>query len=421
MNPEKLNYRELFEAAPGLYLVLDTELKIVAVTDAYLRATMTTRKDILGRGVFEAFPDNPDDRNADGVSNLRASLHRVLEKKVTDTMAIQKYDIRKPAEEGGAFEVRYWSPFNVPVKDSDGNVKYIIHRVEDVTEFILLQEKDTAQKEINERLKVLNDKMALELIQRGKEIMEANKALEAANADLRIRTNELKRSNEELSRFAATASHDIKAPFRTVGAYLDIIRQKLGDGVTDKDIMHAFGRITAARSRISSLLDDLIEFSKYTVSHVAPVAVPLDKVLSDVLKNLEQSIRESGAEVLVPQNLPVVKGHQSQLVRLFQNIISNAIKFQPEGSKPRIAISFREQGKMGEFVIRDNGIGIDPKYFNRIFSVFERLNRQDEYDGSGLGLSISKSIVENHGGKIWLESEPGKGTTFYFTLPLKAS
>src|SRR5277367_5055267 len=117
MDPD---FKHLFESAPGLYLVLTPELKIVAVSDNYLKATMTRRKEILGRGIFDVFPDNPDDPNADGVRNLRASLERVLNSRAPDTMPVQKYDIRRPESEGGGFEVRYWSPVNTPLPGPDG-------------------------------------------------------------------------------------------------------------------------------------------------------------------------------------------------------------------------------------------------------------------------------------------------------------
>src|SRR5437867_1467657 len=125
------DFKSLFESAPGLYLVLTPELRIVAVSDAYLRATMTTREAILGRLLFEVFPDNPDDPSATGVSSLRDSLQRVLKSAAPDTMAVQKYDIRRPESEGGGFEERHWSPLNWPVSGADGRLAYIIHRVED--------------------------------------------------------------------------------------------------------------------------------------------------------------------------------------------------------------------------------------------------------------------------------------------------
>src|SRR5579871_2389276 len=130
-----LDFKALFESAPGLFLVLTPDLRIVAVSDAYLQATMTQRDHILGRHLFDVFPDNPDDPNATGVRNLNDSLERVLQNRTADTMAVQKYNIRRPESEGGEFEERYWSPVNSPVFGPDGQIAYIIHRVEDVTAF----------------------------------------------------------------------------------------------------------------------------------------------------------------------------------------------------------------------------------------------------------------------------------------------
>jgi len=138
------DFRALFESAPDRYLILSPYLHIVAVSDAYLQATMTKREDILGRALFEVFPDNPDDPNATGVHNLKLSLDQVLKTRTTNTMAVQKYDIRRSEAEGGNFEERYWSPVNSPVLDSDGNIRYIIHRVEDITEYLRLKESESS-------------------------------------------------------------------------------------------------------------------------------------------------------------------------------------------------------------------------------------------------------------------------------------
>ena len=154
------DFRALFESAPGLYLVLTPDLRIVAVSDAYARATMTRREDILGRGLFDVFPDNPDDPAATGTANLRASLERVLQSRGPDTMAVQKYDIRRPEAEGGAFEVRYWSPLNCPVLGRTGEVEYIIHRVEDVTELVRLQAQGVVERQATADLRAQAARMA---------------------------------------------------------------------------------------------------------------------------------------------------------------------------------------------------------------------------------------------------------------------
>ncbi len=171
------DFRALFEAAPACYLVLQTDFIIVAVSDAYLRATMTKRDGILGRGLFEVFPDNPDDPNATGVFNLNASLQRVLKNRVADTMAIQKYDIRRPEAEGGGFEERYWSPINSPVFNQNQEIVYIVHRVEDVTEFVRLKQLGVEQHKAKEELQLRVEKMETELLLHMQSLQAANKRL----------------------------------------------------------------------------------------------------------------------------------------------------------------------------------------------------------------------------------------------------
>src|ERR1700722_15361931 len=175
------DFRALFESAPGLYLVLAPDLCIVAVSNAYLLATMTKREEILGRNLFDIFPDNPDDPSATGVGNLRTSLARVLRDKVSDTMAVQKYDIRKPESKGGGFEERYWSPVNSPVLGPDQQVTYIIHRVEDVTDFVRRRLQDAQQ---TEELRKRTVQMESEIFLRANEVQEANRRLETANKEI---------------------------------------------------------------------------------------------------------------------------------------------------------------------------------------------------------------------------------------------
>jgi len=194
------DFKALFQSAPGLLLVLTPDLSIVAVSDAYLHATMTKREDILGRGIFDVFPDNPRDPSATGVRNLRASLERVLREKAPDTMAVQKYDIRKPEMEGGKFEERYWSPVNSPVFGTNNDVVYIIHRVEDVTEFVRAKEQELQHKQTAEELRTHAGKMEAEVYQRAAEVQEANQRLEAANQQLFSELTERKRAQEALAR-----------------------------------------------------------------------------------------------------------------------------------------------------------------------------------------------------------------------------
>ena len=202
--PPPPDFRTLFESAPGLYLVLTTDLTIVAVSDAYLKATMTRREDIIGRGIFDVFPDNPDDPAATGVATLRASLERVCAQRRPDAMAVQKYDIRRPDSEGGGFEERHWSPVNSPVLDATGEIAYIIHRVEDVTEFVRLRQRGTEQQELTRELRTQAGAMEAEIYRRAQEIQEANRRLRELQAELEARvearTAALRQANEELQR-----------------------------------------------------------------------------------------------------------------------------------------------------------------------------------------------------------------------------
>jgi PAS domain S-box-containing protein len=200
------DFQALFESAPGLYLVLAPDFKIVAASEAYLRATMTKRDEILGRGIFEVFPDNPDDPAATGVRNLRTSLERVSQNRVSDTMAVQKYDIRRPESEGGRFEERYWSPVNSPVFGSGKEIAYIIHRVEDVTEFVRLKVQGIEQDRLTQELRTNAERMEAEVYLRAAEVQEGNRRLEAANEELSRLYEALRESEEHFRLIIETAS-----------------------------------------------------------------------------------------------------------------------------------------------------------------------------------------------------------------------
>ena len=197
--PPPPDFRTLFESAPGAYLVLTPDLTIVAASDAYLRATMTRRGDILGRGIFEVFPDNPDDPAATGVRNLRESFDRVIRTRQPDAMAVQKYDIRRPESEGDGFEERFWSPVNSPVLTPEGEVAHIIHRVEDVTDFVRLRERWRERDRLSDELRVRADRMESEVYLRSRELDDANRRLRAAHAELAaIHESDLRRADESL-------------------------------------------------------------------------------------------------------------------------------------------------------------------------------------------------------------------------------
>lgn len=235
-----------------------------------------------------------------------------------------------------------------------------------------------------------------------------------AEEKLLRRTEELKRSNAELEQFASVASHDLQEPLRMVSSYLDLLHhrfhEKLGPDA-EKFIKIAAGGAT----RMRALIQDLLAYSRVG-NHAKPLQpTDLAKTVTDVQKSLGIAIAESGGKV-THDPLPTISGDPTQLTQLFQNLIANALKFHGREA-PRVHVAAQDAGAEWTFAVSDNGIGIDPKFFDQLFTIFRRLHARNEYPGTGIGLAVCKKVVERHGGRIWIESEPGKGTTFRFTIP----
>jgi len=234
------------------------------------------------------------------------------------------------------------------------------------------------------------------------------------DAELAKTLTELRRSNQELQDFAYVASHDLRAPLRTIGSFAGILRDDFSEKLDEEGREH-LERIVAAVRRMERLLGDLLEYSRVGTRGKPFERVDLGAVLETVLSNLKAAIEESGATITW-QGLPHVSGDEVQLVQLLQNLLGNAIKFRASEA-PRIVVSARREADRWEISVADNGIGIDPTHFDRIFNIFERLHAESAYPGTGIGLAICKRIVERHGGRIFVTSEPGQGSTFTFSLP----
>ena len=227
---------------------------------------------------------------------------------------------------------------------------------------------------------------------------------------------ELKRSNAELAQFAYSASHDLQEPARMVASYAQLLSRRY-KGRLDADADEFIRFSTEGAIRLHRMIQDLLEYSRTGTQMMALDPVDLNEVLGDVLKNLDLAIRESGVHVEVDP-LPWVAGDRTRLGQLFQNLLDNAIKFRGVEA-PTVRVSaWRGEDGLAHFAVVDNGIGIETAYFGRIFELFRRLHTSDQYPGTGIGLALCKRIVEAHGGRIRVESEPGHGTTFRFTLPL---
>lgn len=227
-------------------------------------------------------------------------------------------------------------------------------------------------------------------------------------------TRELKRSNEELEQFAYVASHDLQEPLRMVASYTELLAERYR-GKLDENADKYIGYAMDGARRMQRMIHDLLAYAR--VSSQAKPLQPTDAsaVLDSVIATMSEAIKNSQAEMICPK-LPTVMADEVQLGQVFQNLVGNALKFQSE-RRPRIEISARESTDWWQFCVADNGIGIEKEGSGRIFQMFQRLHTREEYDGTGIGLAISKRIVERHGGKIWFDSTPGQGTTFYFTLP----
>jgi signal transduction histidine kinase len=234
--------------------------------------------------------------------------------------------------------------------------------------------------------------------------------LEAAVAQ---RTAELERSNQELQSFASVVAHDLRSPLLTISGYCEILLEDYGPQVKPA-AQEYFDHILGAVQQMSRLIDDLLDYSRLGRTSEKHQAVAVGQVVRQAIEALDGSIRANRARIEAAE-LPTVSGNPTHLFQLFQNLVANAVKFRGKAD-PVVRISAQADGNCWQFAVADNGIGIERKDFDRIFQVFQRLHGK-EYPGTGIGLALCKKIVERHGGRIWVESAPGSGTTFLFTLP----
>ncbi|NKZ03517.1 HAMP domain-containing protein [Actinomadura latina] len=244
---------------------------------------------------------------------------------------------------------------------------------------------------------------------------------EEKTRQLNEQTAELRRSNAELEQFAYVASHDLQEPLRKVASFCQMIERRYGDQLDDRGQQYIAFAVDGAK-RMQALINDLLSFSRVGRMTQPEESVDLAGVVRRALDNLAALREETGAEVDV-RDLPDVSGDRTQLTQLFQNLIGNAIKFRREGVPPRVVIDARRDGDEWVFGCADNGIGVEPRYADRIFLIFQRLHPRDEYTGTGIGLALCKKIVEFHGGRIWLDARDpgdGPGTTFRWTLPVRS-
>lgn len=398
------DFERLFEASPEVLLVLLPDaprFTMVAATEARLLATHTTR-DSIGRGLFEVFPDNPDDTGATGTSNLRASLERVLATRAPDTMAVQKYDIRGP---DGAFQAKYWSPKNIPVLGPTGEVLYILHRVEDVTDLVRASE-------LGEELRGRTRAMEIEVLARSRELAASNNDLRAAN----VKLGELDAAKTD---FFNNVSHEFRTPLTLMLGPLEESLADTSEPLTPRQRV----RIELAQAnalRLLKLVNALLDFSRLEAGRMEAHFAPIDLgTFTAELGGMFQSAVDK-ADLRLTIDCPAlaepVFADRDMWEKIVPNLVSNAFKFTQEGE---IAVRVRELPSAVVLEVADTGVGIPeaelPKVFERFHRVPGTVGRT--YEGTGIGLSLVRDLTELHGGRVTVESTVGKGSTFRVTIP----
>ncbi len=421
------DFKILFESSPGLYLViLPADFKIVAVSEAYLQATMTKREEISGRNLFDVFPDNPDDPGATGEYNLRSSLNTVLQTKTAHTMAVQKYDIRNPE---GNFEERFWSPLNKPVLNASGGIEYIIHRVEDVTPFVQMKKEQASRDKIAEDLRERVEEMEMEIFRRAQEIQESNKKLQnevklrgtqndailQLNSELEKSLDQIQRINKELESFSYSVSHDLRAPLRAINGYVKILWEDYSQ-VIDEEGKRVMNVISNNAKKMSQLIDDLLAFSYIGKQQLVKSPIDMNAMVYELVKDFKEQSQKKEIEIKVKPMTPV-HGDINMIRQVMVNLLSNAIKYAGKKEKARIEIGSHKEKKGVAFYVKDNGVGFDMKYYDKLFGIFQRLHSSAEFEGTGIGLAIVQRIVDKHNGKVWASSAVNQGSTFNFLLP----
>ena len=352
-------FRNVVDTVREPLLVLDHELRVRTASASFYRT-------------FQVLPAETDGRHLDELGNGQwkaAGLAGVLEEVVAEGRAVEGYEVTHHFERIGT-RTMLLNARRIAVQA--GEPALLLLAIEDVTERRRVEE-------------------------------ERDRAMA-----------ELRRSNAELERFAYVASHDLQEPLRMVASYTQLLARRY-QGRLDEKADRFIAYAVEGATRMQALINDLLTFSRLGSRGPAPADTDAGEVLRRALANLEVAVRGSGA-VVTHDPLPTVAADPTLLLQLFQNVLSNAIKFRAE-APPRVHVSAAAQGGEWVFSVRDNGIGIDPAYAERVFVVFQRLHTRAEHPGTGIGLAICKKIVELHGGRMWLQSQPGEGSTFLFTLP----
>jgi PAS domain S-box-containing protein len=405
----------LFESLPGLFLIFTPDLKIVAVSDALLNATMTKREEVLGREVFEVFPDQP---GTTAISSWRASLERVRQTTAPDTMAIQKYDIRR---DDGSVEERYWSPMNSPVLGADRRIEYFIHRVVDVTEFVR-QKSQPGGEPIGPRSRI--EQMEAEIFHNSAQLEAANRQLNDSNLQLQKAKADADAANRAKSTFLSTMSHEIRTPMNAILGYAQLMLRDSSLGVDAKQNLKIIGR---SGEHLLALINDVLDMSKIEAGHakVNPETFNLRRLLEDLAAMFR--LRAGAKALLFEMSVEgeaesYLVGDQGKIRQVLINLLGNAVKFTDFGRvRLHVALEQRRADQLWLTArVEDTGPGISASDQEKLFEPFSQVRGGlDSLKGTGLGLAISRKHARLMGGEITLTSKPGEGSVFRVEIPVE--
>ncbi len=391
-------YRSLVIASAQMIWTTNPEGMVTDDSPTWRQFTGQTLEEIKGTGWTNAV--HPHDRK-------RALLewrHSVAACSPFET----EYRVRRADNQYRHFAIR-----GVPVMKEDETVREWIGAGTDITE------KKEAEAELlryREDLEVLVKERTQQLENSNEQLHQEIAERKRAETNLRKLTEELARSNRDLEQFAYVASHDLQEPLRAVAGYVGLLQRRY-PALPDPKATHYIEGATDGAVRMQRLIEDLLSFSRVQTKGKTFALADLNQALEHALTNLQASIKETEARISA-EPLPMLVVDASQVTQLFQNLIGNAIKFHSD-AVPEIRVSATREHGHWRFSVQDNGIGIEPQYFQRIFQIFQRLHTRRNYAGTGIGLAICKRIVERHNGSIWVESNPDQGSTFHFTIPDK--
>jgi len=404
----------LFESLPGLFLIFSPDLKIVSLSDAFLEATMTKRENVLGRSIFEVFPDQSDSTT---ISNWRASLDRVRETGAPDTMAIQKYDIRRP---DGVLEERYWSPMNSPVLGADRRIEYFINRVVDVTEFVRRKSNPSS-----DALKPLTrmEQMEAEIFQNSAELEAANQQLQDANIQLQQAKTDADAANRAKSTFLSTMSHEIRTPMNAILGYAQLMLRDPGLGADAKENLRIIGR---SGEHLLGLINDILDMSKIEAgrTEVNRAVFNLPRLLDDLaaMFRLRAEAKALRFEMLSDgESTPYVVADEGKIRQVLINLLGNAVKFTHFGQITlHVTLEQRNDQPWLSLSVEDTGSGLTEEEQKMLFEPFTQISRGlHSQEGTGLGLAISRKYARLMGGDITATSKPGEGSIFRFEIPIE--